>query len=128
MKHIIIIALFILSSCTKNDNNVIDASGLKGQWIEMESRSDTLSFESWDSLEIMNLKRGKEVKNGFLLPKLGSGPYEYSLSSEIISLKWMLSSNSNPNEYYFKVTNDELEIGNFYNSLNGETLTFEKLK
>lgn len=127
MKYLLIITL-ILSGCSKSDKDFADSSDLKGLWIETESRLDTLSFESWDKLEIMNLNRGKEMKNGFLVPKLGSGSYIYQLSEEKISLNWMLSSDSNPDNYYFKINDDNLNIGNFYGSINGETLTFERLK
>lgn len=128
MKHVLTTILLIFLGCSKNDNNLVDSSALKGQWIETESRLDTLSFESSENFEIMNLNRGKEMKDGYLLPKSGSGPYYYNLSEEKISLKWMLSSDGSSNDYYFKVNGDKFNIGNFYDSLNGETLTFEKLK
>ena len=123
-----LIFVLTLLSCSKNETNIINSTDLKGKWIDVETRQDTLYFESLDNLEIMNLNRGKEIREGHLLPKYGSGPYNYKLSELKISLNWMLSSNSNFNDYYFKIIENKLIIGNFYGSEYGETLTFEKLK
>tara|TARA_R110000823_G_scaffold255888_1_gene377871 strand:- start:90 stop:320 length:231 start_codon:yes stop_codon:yes gene_type:complete len=75
----------------------------------------------------MNLNRGKEIRNENLVPKLKSGTYVYKIIEENISLRWILSSNSNFNDYYFKISGNKLNIGNFYGSTSGETLSFEKL-
>ena len=129
MKYELII-LFILTllSCSSDDTNVINSSDLKGKWIEVGTRMDTLFFESWENFDIMNLYRGKEIRNGHLLPKSGSGSYEYKLAEESISLHWMLSSEMNFNNYYFNLEGNRLNIENFYGSPLGETLTFEKLE
>lgn len=127
MKYALIIFAFTFLGCSKDDTNIVTSSDLEGKWIETETRMDTLSFESLGNLEIMNLKRGKEIRDGNLLPKSGSGPYNYDLSEEKISLNWMLSSDSSFTAYYFKVVGDKLSIGNFYGSTYGETLIFEKL-
>lgn len=127
MKYVLIIVVLIFLGCAKDDTRIITSSDLKGKWIEAESRMDTLYFGTIDNLEITNLNRGKEIKNGNLLPKSGSGPYEYTLLEEKISLYWVLSSDSSFNDYYFKIIDDRLNIGNFYGSTLGETLTFEKL-
>tara|TARA_R110002020_G_scaffold163548_1_gene349594 strand:+ start:368 stop:757 length:390 start_codon:yes stop_codon:yes gene_type:complete len=121
--------LFVLSfvCCSKDDTESLTSTSLKGKWIDTETRLDTLSFESSGDLDIMNLNRGKELRNGNLVPKPKSGTYTYKLLEEKISLNWMLSSNSNFNDYYFKVVDDRLNIGNFYGSTSGETLTFERL-
>jgi len=121
------ILLLTLLSCTEDETNIVNSSDLQGKWIDVETRMDTLSFESIDNMEIMYLSRGKETSEGYLLPKYNSGPYEYKLSKRKISLHWMLSSNSSFNDYYFKIIDDKLNIGNFYGSEFGETLTFEKL-
>lgn len=127
MRYVLIIVVLIFLGCSKDDTKIMASSDLKGKWIEAESRMDTLYFETLDNLEIMNLNRGEEIKNGNLLPKPGSGPYEYTLLEEKISLYWVLSSDSSFNDYYFKIIEDRLNIGNFYGSTLGETLTFEKL-
>lgn len=127
MKYGLILFLLTFLGCSNDDTAVVSSSDLKGKWIETETRMDTLSFESLDNLEIMNLNRGKEVRNGNLLPKSGSGPYTYNLSEEKISLNWVLSSDSSFKDYYFKIIGTRLDIGNFYGSTSGKTLTFEKL-
>lgn len=127
MKYGLIIFVLAFLSCSKDSTDMGASSELKGKWIEAETRMDTLSFESLDGLEIMNLNRGKEIRDGNLLPRSGSGPYKYKLLEEKISLYWMLSSDSKFNDYYFKIIGDKLNIGNFYGSTSGEILTFEKL-
>lgn len=117
--------LFI--GCSKDEVNIPTSNDLKGKWIELETRMDTLFFESLDNFEILNLHRGKEMKDGNLLPKSGSGPYVYKLAEGKISLLWMLSSDSSFKEYDFKIIGNRLNIGNFYGSASGETLVFEKL-
>lgn len=123
----LIIVLLTLLSCSEEETNMVTSSDLNGKWVDVETLMDTLSFESIGNKEIMNLGMGKEIRNGHLLPKYGSGPYEYKLAEGKISLYWMLSSNASFNDYYFKIIGNRLNIGNFYDSASGETLTFEKL-
>jgi len=128
MKYgLIPILVLTLLSCSEDLTNVVNGSDIKGKWVDVETRMDTLSFELRNNFEIMYLRRGKEIREGYLLPKYGSGPYEYKLSERKISLNWMLSSNYGFKDYYFKVITDKLSIGNFYDSKFGETLIFEKL-
>tara|TARA_R110002072_G_scaffold299044_1_gene473873 strand:+ start:899 stop:1306 length:408 start_codon:yes stop_codon:yes gene_type:complete len=127
MKFGLIILALVFFSCTKDNSNLENSNDLIGKWTETQSRMDTLSFESLDNLAIMNLNRGKEIRNENLVPKLKSGTYVYKIIEENISLRWILSSNSNFNDYYFKISGNKLNIGNFYGSTSGETLSFEKL-
>lgn len=127
MKFGLIILALVFFSCTKDNSNLENSNDLIGKWIETQSRMDTLSFESLDNLAIMNLNRGKEIRNENLVPKLKSGTYVYKIIEENISLRWILSSNSNFNDYYFKISGNKLNIGNFHGSTSGETLSFEKL-
>ncbi len=128
MKSFLIVFLvFVLISCSDDDTNIISPISLNGKWIEVDTKSDTLTFNTWDDLEIMILDRGKEVRNGILLPKFKSGSYTYRLSEGKISLNWMLSSNSAFNDYDLKVSGKTMNIGNFYNSSSGTVLTFEKM-
>ncbi len=129
MKYTLIpILMLTLLSCSKDETNIATASDLKGKWVEIEMRMDTLSFESLDNFERMNLNRGKEIIEGYLLPKYASGPYEYEITERTITLNWMLSSNVSFDDYYFKVIGNKLNIGNFYDSEIGEMLTFEKIE
>ena len=128
MKHVLILCVLTFLGCSKDGKDVVASSDLKGKWIETETRMDTLSFESLDNQDIMNLNRGKEIRDGNMLPKSGSGPYKYNLLEEKISLNWVLSSDSSFKDYYFKIIDNRLNIGNFYGSKSGETLIFEKLE
>jgi hypothetical protein len=127
MKYALLLFALTFLCCSKDDTKSQTSTSLKGKWVETETRMDTLFFESIDDLDFMNLNRGKELRNGNLLPKPHSGPYIYKLLEEKISLNWVLSSNSDFNDYYFKVIDNRLNIGNFYDSTSGETLTFERL-
>lgn len=127
MRYFFIITLSCaLSSCSKDKIDGPIASDLNGKWIEVQTKLDTLTFESWDEMEIVTLGRGKETINGHLLPKLGSGPYQYRFTDEKISLYWMLSSDSRYNDHSFMIAGNKLYIGNFYSSSLGPTLTFKK--
>ena len=129
MKYFVLLIISITTlSCDDSDNGIAPTDGLNGKWIEVKMRTDTLTFESWDDLKIMNLDRGVEFKDGYLLPKPGSGPYQYKLEGEKIALYWMLSSNSNFNHYNFRQAGDSLKIDNFFGSQAGPTLLFTRLR
>ena len=128
MKHGLILFSFIILSCSKDDMKSLTSTELQGKWIESVTRLDTVSFETVDSFDMMNLSRGIELKNGYFLPKSGSGPYKYKLLEGEISLYWVLSSDSKFKDYYFKMNGNKFNIGNFYGSTIGETLVFEKLE
>lgn len=125
-KLLLMVLVSVFVSCS--DDNGITPNIKNGKWVEIETKSDTLSFSTLEELEIMTLDRGKELQNGVLKPKYRSGSYEYRLSEGKISLRWVLSSNSNFDEYNFRIENEKLYIGNFYDSSSGEILTFEKLE
>lgn len=127
MKYELIILVLAFLGCSKDGSKDLSSADLKGKWIETETRLDTLVFETWETLEIIKLNRGKEIWNGNLLPKPGSGTYNYNLAEDKISLNWMLSSDFKFEDYYFQSIGNELNIGNFYGSTLGETLTFERL-
>jgi hypothetical protein len=105
------------------------STGLDGKWVDINNATDTLTFGPFGGQESMILERGKEMRNGFLLPKYGSGPYEYELSpGDTISLRWYLSGSSNSNDYYFKQMGDKLIIEKFFDTITpGTMLTFKKL-
>ncbi len=127
MKYLLVLIILIFLSCSKENNSSMEASNLDGKWVEVETGTDTLSFELMGDMEIMNLNRGKEIRDGGLLPKYKSGPYIYELKVEQIALNWLVSSDSRFNNYYFKINTNTLFIGNFYGSTSGDTLTFERL-
>lgn len=83
-------------------------------WVEASQRADTIKFDNptgW-----MELRRGTEIINGYKLPKIHSGPYDYEIKGTSISLRWALSSSTNKNEYYFSMdaNRKNMKIGNFY--------------
>ena len=71
--------------------------------------------------------RGYQLETALNLPQYKSGPYEYDLNDETISLRWLLSSDSRFNDYYFKIEKSKLFIGNFYEAPLGEILEFERI-
>jgi hypothetical protein len=127
MKYGLFLLIAVFLSCSKDDAKHENFSDSKEKWVETQSRTDTIYFEILDGLDLLYLNRGKEIRNGSLLPKGKSGPYQYRVTGDKISLYWMLSSNSAFNDYYFKIDDKTLSIGNFYESEVGEILTFEKL-
>lgn len=128
MKHLIILVFIcVLAGCSRDNIDKPSAQNSKGNWIEVKSKTDTLTFNSVDGLNVMTLTRGNENINGELLPKTGSGPYEYKLKEEYISLNWMLSSNNAYNDFRLTFKGNKLIIGNFYDSTLDTQLTFEKI-
>ena len=113
----IVLAVF---SCNDEEPVTVGISELRGDWVEIESQTDTLSFATmFDDRELMYLKRAELYR---------TGPYEYQLlPKNSISIHWLLASTITFDEYYFEVIGDELKIGNFYDSPSGEILTFRKL-
>ena len=124
---LVIILLLTLLSCT--NDNITTVTDLNGKWVDINTKTDTLTFGLFGDKESMTLGRGKEIRDGFLLPKFASGPYDYNLlPSDKISLRWTLSSNSNFKAYYFKQTGDKLTIEKFFDATTtGTMLTFKKI-
>ena len=103
-------------------------SSLEGTWVEVNFRTDTLTFKRIGETDYMVLARGKVDKvHG---PKNGSGQYQYRLgNTDVISLHWVLSADSDFKDYYFKQTADKFTIGNFFDTTShGARLTFEKVE
>ena len=125
MKYGLIIFAISLLGCT-NDHLIPVA--LQGKWVEINTRTDTLTFGQFGGQEALRLSRGNEMRGGFSLPKYGSGPYEYKLLTNRIALYWYLSSNSSFNDYYFNQIGNTILIGNFYDANSkGTVQTFKKL-
>jgi hypothetical protein len=129
MKKLLFI-VFVLVTSTSCDKNDIENSALNGVWVEVNHKTDSLVFDNQGTG--LNLNRGTEMRNGYLLPKYHSGPYWYEIENDSISLRWMASSSFYANKYYFKtdLKNKEIKIGNFFvDSINsGTILTFTKVK
>jgi hypothetical protein len=106
--------------------------GLVGSWVEANTLSDTLIFNSNNNTGIVWLQRGYEIRNGYRLPVIGSTGYEYKIFSDSISMVDGLSSAYNGGNYLFKFDEATLTIsvGKFskYISTKKSVLTFRKIK
>ncbi len=124
---LIVLVFIVATSCDKEN---IEKSQIDGVWIETTHKTDTLVFENTHSG--MTLKRGTEIRNGYLLPKYSSGPYSYEIKNDSISLHWMASSSSYSINHYFDLDskNNEIKIGNFFiDSIKSDAvLTFKKVQ
>jgi len=120
-----ILIILLGTSCQEDEAGV---RSLDGTWIESADRLDTLIFKENEDFFILN--RGKEERNGHLLPKYGSGVYLYELRQDTISIRNMVSSYSGFYNVFVKVGEDQLTIGDFYqkDTLNPQLLMFEKLQ
>ncbi|MCH7658758.1 MAG: hypothetical protein IIB05_10630 [Bacteroidetes bacterium] len=112
MKNIFFLLSFILSillGCEKSDifDEYVPISHIDGVWIENINKSDTINFDNWHNPDIFELKRGIEYRNGYYLPKKHSGPYEYKISKDSISLQNLLSSSRCWETYYFRVNKSQ---------------------
>lgn len=128
-----LILLFCNASCQKNP---LTKSPLSGTYIETEKKTDTIVFLSeYDGQKpVFELKRGYRISDGYKLPDYYSGPYNYQIYQDSISLYWFLSSGS-AQSYYFKSLAEEqkLIIGNFFKNPENpanekDTLVFIRIK
>ncbi|MEM9672969.1 MAG: hypothetical protein AAF992_10270 [Bacteroidota bacterium] len=116
--------VIVIIGCSDDDSG--NEIPLTGKWVEVSTLSDTLTFLDE---EFMLLDRGREIRSGNLLPKAGTGSYDYRLHSEKIALRWHLSSNSAYTEYQFNKVDDIITIENFYDPNAVRSIqTFRKIK
>jgi len=124
----IFLTLFIFSAC---ENNKVTTSGLKGTWVEIDTKTDTIIFKTDDLAGKFYLNRGFEMTNGYYLPKIGSGMYSYDISGNSIKIVDLLSSTAGGNNYYFSIIhdNESFQVGMFtFLETNKAILTFKRLK
>jgi hypothetical protein len=124
---------FILSSCQKEefpDPSTLP-KGLTGSWVETNTRTDTIRFNSDSQSGYFFLSRGFEITSGYWLPKIGSAPYSYTITADNISVIDGLSSAMEGGTYYFKFDEPNLtiKIGKFckYIATEKSILTFRKI-
>lgn len=117
-----LLLIVFFSACQKDEIS----PGLSGIWVEKSLGKDTLLFDSPDydfGENWFELRR--EVK-------LSTGPYEYKIEGDSISIQWMLSSCWCWRSYYFKLKEGgkEFVMGKFYDSeeLTSGLLTFRKVR
>lgn len=129
MKYVFLIIAITLMSCTSDSLSTADL--LKGKWIEVNTKSDTLVFGLFGDQEAMMVNRGYEMRDSFWLPKHGSGPYDYKILKNKISLRYYLSSYNGYIDYKFKfdLKTSRIEVDKFYETDSTVTkLVFERLK
>ena len=127
-KLLLLISLFYFSCDDENNSNPVSAT-LDGKWINVQAPTDTLIFDSALGDNYFVLARGKEVRDGFLLPKPGAGIYEFKLKSNLISVYNTISSCYCFHDYYFQKKASMLVIGNFYDPASqNQHETFKRLK
>lgn len=105
------------TACSKPEAVTPDA--LTGVWVEETGRRDTLIFnldQSGKSLpNTLLVRRGREINpGGFLVPKIGSGIYQYSLLNNRISVRNGLSSSSQLTDYWIEQRDKKVLIDNFF--------------
>jgi len=123
---LIILAISLLDCA---DDNSITQTKLGGKWVDITTKTDTLTFLVVSEHDYVQLDRGLEMTNGVLRPKNGSGPYHYKILSDKISLRWSLSASGDYNDYYFNQAGDSLIVENFYDlKSKGAMQTFVKTK
>jgi hypothetical protein len=126
--NVILLTLFIFSGC---ENNKVTTSRLKGTWVEIDTKTDTIIFKTDDLSGKFYLNRGFEMTNGYYLPKIGSGMYSYDISDCSIKIVDLLSSTAGGNNYYFSINhdNESFQIGMFtFFETNKAILTYKRLK
>jgi len=124
MKKLVFVFIMAAFGCSDDDSGT--ETPPIGRWVEVTALSDTITFLDH---EFMMLSRGREIRNGILLPKAGTGSYDYRLQNDKISLRWHLSSNSSYSEYQFNKKDNIITIENFYDhDKTGTIQTFRKLE
>jgi hypothetical protein len=117
-----------LAGCEKTDDS---AYQINGTWIELNNHSDTISFEDLGSEGMLTLKRGYEYVNGHLLPKYGSGMYQFKLKPDTIMINNILWNCLCYPSYDFQMNSmhDTFEIGNFYDTslIVNQRMTFFRI-
>jgi hypothetical protein len=134
---ILLLIAFFLSNSIYSQKPELKTSPLQGTWIEVTGKSDTIVFSSeYDGQNpVFNLKRGTRItEEGYTLPDYYSGPYNFKIGKNSISLYWFLSSGSYQT-FYFKLFpgEDKFEIGNFFKDpekkrTESDTLIFKRIK
>jgi hypothetical protein len=128
--------VLLILSCQKDKFSFPDPStlpkGLTGSWVETNTGTDTIIFNSDADSGFFSLSRGYGITNGYWLPVIGSSAYSYKISGDSISVVDGLSDSMEGGTYYFRFDEPNLKItiGKFSKYINGKgsVLTFRKIK
>lgn len=106
--------------------------GLIGTWVEINTLSDTLVFNSNEDSGLVFLYRGYEIRNGYYLPVIGTDGYFYQIENDSIRMRAGLSSLwlDKIVNFNFDEKNLTIVIGNFsdYIHIDEPNLTFQKIE
>jgi hypothetical protein len=126
--------MFLIFSCQKvefPDPSTL-TQGLVGTWVEANTLSDTVYFNSNNTTGMFTLQRGYEIRNGYRLPVIGSTGYHYEIIGDSIYVIDGLSSTYNRGAYYFHFDEPNLtiKVGKFskYIDTKKSILTFKKIR
>ncbi|UFH51905.1 hypothetical protein [Spirosoma sp. KNUC1025] len=119
MRSLSILILFSLSCLACHQPDSISPDTLTGTWIETSAGTDTLIFNlDQTGHPLPNsilVNRGKERNaDGYLIPKIGSGIYQYELQGNTITVLNMLSSSTQRTSYRIEQKGNTLQVDNFF--------------
>ena len=123
--------VFILNSCQKDKLPNTLPEEIIGKWVEANTLSDTIFFNTNSTNGGFSLHRGYEIRNGYRLPIIGSTIYFYEIIGDSIKVVDGLSSSAEGGTYYFHFDKPNLTLatGKFskYIDTNKSILTFRKI-
>ncbi len=119
-------------SCNKEDDD-LNSKYLKGVWVHTDTKADTIDFSNrmFMSEKTFEVKRGKEIRNGYEFSKAGSGIYTYTIKGDSIYLRDLASSYGGFFPYYFRIDPDRksFDIGSFAPFTEGSVINkFRKIE
>lgn len=132
LQLISIFIVLLLFSCSK-ENDELNSKNLNGVWVHTDTKTDTIDFNimMFTSKKTFELRRGKEIRNGHELPKIGSSIYIYEIKGDSIYLQDIVSSYGGSLPYYFKMDPDRksFRIASFAPFTGGLMINkFERIK
>lgn len=106
-----------LIGCQSSEN--VTPETITGSWVEASARRDTLYFNvdqtGTHSPNYLLVQRGKAPNpDGYLIPKLGSGIYQFSIQNNRIYVHSLLSSSSTGAEYAITFNDGQIQVENFF--------------
>lgn len=107
--------LLLVFACGKSQSPT--PTSLNGTWIENSGRGDTLIFKT----NLLEVRRGFEIRNGVRLPKAGSGLWSYQLGKKYqIEVNALLLSSSKSQTAHVELKDNLLYVSNFYELENSK--------
>ncbi|CCH52743.1 hypothetical protein BN8_01765 [Fibrisoma limi BUZ 3] len=110
----------LLATCfvACDSSEEVNPDDLSGTWVESSARKDTIIFLTMldtGTTRWLEVKRGKTTNlGGHIVPKLGSGIYNYYVSGRQIHVRNTLSSNSAYKAYPISRRDGKIRLGNFF--------------